>query len=308
MIRVSIIIPHYNQPELLRLCLDSLVAQSFPATDCEIIVVDNATPGGIETVIADYPEIIFEAELERGAAAARNAGLARAQGHVIAFIDSDCIADVAWLSAAVTALDAGGADMIGGEVRVTCADPAQPTAVEKFEQVFGFRQQSYIQTKGFSVTANLVVRRAVATAVGDFSTGVSEDVDWCHRARALGFRLVFHGKAIVSHPARRDWPALRVKWSRLIRETYALEQQAGVSRVSWRLRSVVVALSAIAHLPRAALHPLGGSIAQRFKVMGVLVRLRIWRAGKMLGILREVRSGGVAPGWHPAEVALRNDR
>lgn len=86
--KFSIIIPHYNTAENLRIVLDNLLRQKyrgFPET--EIIVVDD---GSIQDMswLRDYGvKCIFQPN--KGVAAARNVGLMAATGRYIAFVDSD---------------------------------------------------------------------------------------------------------------------------------------------------------------------------------------------------------------------------
>lgn len=107
------------------------------------------------------------------------------------------------------------ADLVGGRVSVFDETPPPRTGAQAFEVAFAFDNRAYIAAKGFSVTANLVTRRDVFLATGPFVHGVSEDLDWCRRATAKGFRLAYDDDLRVGHPSRNDWPALRRKWQRV---------------------------------------------------------------------------------------------
>ncbi len=283
--KVSIIIPHFNQPDLLEKCLDALACQSY-AGPIEVIVCDNNTPGGIEHLCQMFPQVSFVHESEKGAASARNTALRLAGGDVIAFTDSDCVPHVDWVTRGIEGLETTGADMVGGSVKVLALYFDHPTAVETFEMVFGFRQQLYIEKKNFSVTANLFVKKEVVTQTGLFTNGLSEDVDWSHRALALGFHLSFYRKCVVSHPARRDWTELTTKWSRLILEQRKGCQLAwgdGVAGViRWYLLALVIAGSALPHAALMFCSPAAGKLRSRVGATGVLFRIRIWRCTTML--------------------------
>lgn len=85
---VSIIIPTYNRPELLREALDSIAAQTF--RDYEVIVVDDGSTPPIAEAIVDHPvrpKIIRQNR--QGPGAARNRGIAEAKSDLVAFLDSD---------------------------------------------------------------------------------------------------------------------------------------------------------------------------------------------------------------------------
>ena len=218
MAHVSVIVPHFDDLARLGTCLAALDAQDF--RDVEVIVADNGSPSGeaaVAAVIEGRATLVIA--VERGAGAARNAGVAAASGQILVFTDADCIPDPGWLAAGVAALD--HADLVGGAMVVSVADEAAPTPIEAFERVFAFDNRAYV-AKGFSVTANLFTRRDVFDAIGGFRANVSEDADWCLRARDAGYRIAYAADAIVAHPARRTWPELTRKWDRLVRESAAL--------------------------------------------------------------------------------------
>jgi glycosyltransferase involved in cell wall biosynthesis len=283
---VSVIVPHYNQPAALKLCLQSLTAQKYPPHAFEVIVVDNASDdeAALAEALRAHPGAILAVEPQRGAAHARNAAIARARGRVFAFIDADCVADPCWIAAGLEGLE--GADLAGGDVRVTVAEEGRPSPVESFEKVFAFRQEDYISRKRFSVTANLFATRDVVEETGPFVHGVSEDVEWCRRAVALGFRLAFNARSIISHPARRDWSELIRKWERLVTERWnGFGGRSLPSRMAWAGLAVATALSAAPHLLTVLTTGRLTRLEDRIAAAGVLVRIRFWRAGRMLAAI-----------------------
>lgn len=88
----SIVIPTYNRADLLRYCLDSLVAQTY--TNWEAIIIDNYSVDNNEQVAASYGDkrIRFYKNANEGIiAVSRNKALSLAEGDVICFLDSDDI-------------------------------------------------------------------------------------------------------------------------------------------------------------------------------------------------------------------------
>jgi|GEM_PF-307184 len=86
--RFSVVIPTYNRLAYLREALDSVARQSLQPF--EVIVVDDGSDDDIAAGVADHqtqPQVICQTQ--QGPAAARNAGVARATGEWIAFLDSD---------------------------------------------------------------------------------------------------------------------------------------------------------------------------------------------------------------------------
>jgi GT2 family glycosyltransferase len=274
-LRVTVVVPHYNDLPALGRCLDALQTQTLSADAFEIVVADNASPQGeaaVAAVIAGRARLLTVPE--RGAGPARNAGVGAAQAPIIAFTDSDCVPEPGWLNAGLSALERY--DIVGGQMEVL-VDPSRPkTGAEAFEQVFAFRNERYIRDKGFSVSANLFCSRKVFTIVGGFGVGLSEDVDWCHRATSLGYMIGFAEAAVVGHPARVDWPELLIKWRRINYEGYHLALKEG-RRLRWMLSTYLLPASVLAHLPRVmASRSLGGR-RERMSAIMTLTRLRAWR-------------------------------
>ena len=104
-------------------------------------------------------------------------------------------------------------------MEVLVDDPQAMTPVECFERVFAFDFKTYILKKKFTGSGNLFCPRTVFDAVGGFDNGVSEDVEWCMRARAAGYSIGFAPRAVVGHPARRSWSELETRWKRLNSES-----------------------------------------------------------------------------------------
>ena len=281
---ISVIIPHFDQSNALSLCLSSILSQSYDKSRVEIIVADNGSPCGLAKLRGEYPSVKFISAKARGAAHARNAGMAAARGDIFAFIDADCIAHPRWLENGVGPLSE--CELSGGEVIVTVVDERAPSAVELFERVFAFRQRIYINRKHFSVTANLLATRAAALAIGPFKNGVAEDVDWCQRGGALGFRLVFNDTSIISHPARQNWGELTNKWGRLISERWnGYGGRSWIRRIGWMGLAVATALSAVPHMAWIVSSKRIEGMRDRTAAAGVLTRIRLWRARRMLAML-----------------------
>jgi GT2 family glycosyltransferase len=273
---VSVIVPYYRDLAGLRNCLRCLRTQTLDRSRYEIIVADNDSSCGLPAVQQACEGVarVVPAPIP-GAAEARNAAIAVACGEVLAFTDQDCRPMPDWLECGVRALDR--ADVVGGRMIVTVDDPMRVTSAEAFELVFAFNNRRYVERRGFTVNANMFVRRDVFTKVGLFRAGVPEDVDWGARATALGFRLQYAADARVEHPARRDWPDLIRKWRLTTSNHYALARMRRFGRLRWFARSWLILFSPLIHIPVALLSRNIKSFDHRLKAIIVLVRLRAWR-------------------------------
>lgn len=284
MIDVSVIVPHYNDLQGLDRCLSALTAQSLPCDRYEIVVADNLSPCGeaaVRAAIGQRARLVVARE--KGAGPARNAAAAVAKGRLFAFTDSDCVPDAGWLAAGLAGLE--GHDIVGGAMTLLF-NGCEKSGAEAYEAVFAFNNRRYVEREGFSVTANLFCSREVYAATGPFHVGMSEDRDWCLRARALGFRLGYAPDALVAHPARSDWRALLAKWRRLNAELYANTLMAPRGRLRWLVSTAAMPLSILAHLPRVLASPALAGAVERRRGAATLARLRLWRFAD--GMLRLV--------------------
>jgi GT2 family glycosyltransferase len=272
----TVVVPHYNDPISLDACLTAIEAQSFPREQFEIVVADNASPCGIDAVRAVVRDRARLVEVpEQGAGPTRNGGAAIALGPVLAFTDSDCIPSADWLAAGLRALEK--TDIVGGRMTVLVAKGHRLTPAEAFELVFAFDNQTYVEKKHFTVTANLFVRKADFERVGGFRTGVSEDQEWCLRAKAMGLRIAYAADAEVGHPARTAWVDFIRKWRRLVDEQYLITREWRLGRLRWLVKSWGLPFSVLAHAPRILTSDRLSGPADRLAGLSALARIRMWR-------------------------------
>lgn len=294
--RLSVVIPHLNQPDFLDRCLASLAA-GMRVPD-EVIVVDNGSHTLPDTVCAAHGARLL-VEAEPGPGPARNRGVAVASGEILAFIDADCLADSGWLAAAAAAMADPSATILGGDVRIALADPARPTMTEAYESLYAYRMDRYIAREGFTGTGNLVVRRAVLADVGPFAgIGVAEDRDWGQRATAKGYRIRFVAGMRVYHPARRDVGELCVKWNRQTAHDYMLARARPGGRLRFGLKALAMAPSVLAELPNVLTSDRLRGARARALAFACLVRIRLHRARVMLRLLIRRDPESLSGAWN----------
>lgn len=206
---VSVIVPVYNAEKNIDKLIKSLLRQDYPQELLEIIIVDNNSTDRTRQIIKKYPVKLLEEEEIQSSYAARNKGIRRAGGEILAFIDSDCEAEAEWIKAGVEALTSGSADLAGGCVEFVYSK--RRTASEYLDSVTQMHTASTINERDVAATANLFVRATLFDDIGLFPGDVKSGGDWQWTGKAVknGFRLVYAPKAVVRHPARRLIPLLR---------------------------------------------------------------------------------------------------
>ena len=109
---VSVIVCSYNGGKTLAACLDSLGKLNYP--EYEIILVDDGSTDDTAYIAAQFPQVRYIHQSNHGLSHARNTGAAAAKGEVLAYTDSDCMADVDWLYYLIGTLVSGDYAGVGG--------------------------------------------------------------------------------------------------------------------------------------------------------------------------------------------------
>jgi glycosyltransferase involved in cell wall biosynthesis len=204
---VSVVISARDAAATVANTLDGLHHQSG-APRFEVVFVDNGSNDDTAAIVQAHPLDVRLIRRERGEGpgAGRNAGVAAADGALIAFTDADCQPMPGWLAAGVRA--SGSADIVQGAVR-----PAGVGRVGPFD-----RTLTVASEYGLYETANLFVARDWFDKVGGFTDWVhwtdesghgralpvpdrpfGEDAWFAWRAKRLGARTAFAPDALVHH-------------------------------------------------------------------------------------------------------------
>lgn len=203
-IRVTVVVPVRNAGRGICELLDALAAQDLPASEREVVVVDDASTDETRRLAERHGTATVLATARwSGAYLARNLGIDVARGAVVAFTDADCRPRTTWLRAALEELDVLGADVLAGEVDVRPS--ARPGIVELVDFCRYLDQRRAIDEAGFGATANLIVRRSVLDELGRFNPHVISDGDrdLCLRARRAGRTVLYSPRPVVAHEPRR---------------------------------------------------------------------------------------------------------
>jgi GT2 family glycosyltransferase len=198
---ISVVIPTYARPDLLRRCLNALVAQDYPSDRFEIIVIEDGGPGVGKEVVdwrsrTSRVSMRYFSVARAGPAAARNRGWRAARGEIIAFTDDDTIPDRRWLAEGARSMESG-AEVVSGRILV----PLSNAPIDSERNVQKLERATL-------ATCNAFCRRPLLESIGGFDARFTrayrEDSDLEFTLREAGAQVDHNPFALVVHPPRTE--------------------------------------------------------------------------------------------------------
>ena len=167
---LSVVIPSFNKAGVLAATLTALEAQTLPADQFEVIVMDDGSTDGTAEMLDSYrPPYPFRwlSQANLGAAAARNAAAAAAAGHILLFLDADIVSAPGLAAAHVGFQETHDASLMVGRIMSL---KGAPSAYLVFGQSFDFGPQPRLATPGMGLTQQMSVHTADFERIGGFRT------------------------------------------------------------------------------------------------------------------------------------------
>ena len=207
---VAVVVPVRDRNADLDRCLDAL------AGGPQIVVVDDGSVDGasVASICKRHGAAVVRFDSSRGAAAARNAGLAAVDSEYVAFVDSDCIVPADWLDRLADYF----ADPLTGAVAPRIRPVLPATAGNVLTRFIGSRSPLDLGSDEGGVrpgsrlpyvpTAALVVRRVALGAAFDPALRYGEDVDLVWRLHDTGWRVLYVPAIEVEHMEPGTWRAI----------------------------------------------------------------------------------------------------
>ncbi len=228
---VTVVIPTCANAEALERSVLSVLDTGY--TPLQIVVVENRPPSAATRQVVEGLKtkgcIRYVEEPSRGASRARNAGLALAEGEIVAFTDDDVVVDPHWIDTAVAAFDAqDGPACVTGRILPLSLENRAQTLFEQFaafdkgpeRRIFRLPDSRtddplfpYVAGH-FGSGASIFVRREVALAMGGFDPVLGpgtpsvggEDLDFFVRLAQAGHTIMYEPGVVLrhDHPDGRD--------------------------------------------------------------------------------------------------------
>jgi len=210
-LKASVLIPTYNRRNDLEECVKSLLSMNFKPY--EIIVVDSHSTDGTEELQEIYTMRYVRIE-QRNRQTARNVGVSKAEGDVIAFLDDDVVVSQNWLKNLLKPYKDPNVGGVGGRT-IPYGQPPSFCVKIRLSGV-GKVHNDGLVLSNFDTPlhqplevdclpgCNMSFKKDALASVNGFDENFEgncfrDDTDLCLRIRKLGYRLIFQPKSIVWH-------------------------------------------------------------------------------------------------------------
>ena len=199
---VSVVVPTYNRAGIIRETIENILQQTY--SNIEMIIVDDGSTDNTVDVLKSYgSKIRWTVQQNAGPAAARNRGIAMANGEIVAFQDSDDAWHPSKIERQVSLMKRAGPSVVcclcnsivqlpGVEVRSFENAPVAPS----LDEVVWLNVTEVLATRFILFNQAIAIRRDVLTRLGGFdeSFRLMEDAD-------LALRLSLEGPwAFIREP------------------------------------------------------------------------------------------------------------
>jgi GT2 family glycosyltransferase len=214
---ISVVVPTYNRLGRLRHVIAALEQQAYPSDAYEVIIVSDGSTDGTHSyleALGSKMRVRWFPQANRGPAAARNAGILKADGEFIVFIDDDVVPDHQLLAEHARSHHEAGKDV------VVLGPLLSPEGFEmapwvRWEQEMLMKQYRALLRGDWTASArqfytgNASLRRSHILAAGGFDEGFrrAEDVELAYRLADRGLDFVFNVQAVGMHFAERSFGA-----------------------------------------------------------------------------------------------------
>lgn len=202
-LKISLIIPAYNEEKYLGGCLDAALKHSG-GHFYEIIVVDNNSTDRTREVAGQYPGVKVVFESQKGLTRARQRGLEEATGDLLAYIDADTRIPPGWFQIITDFFATRPAAVcLSGPYRYYDGSRRQNAILHALWRIYGpiaYRLVGYMVLGG-----NFVAKRRALIDMGGFDRRIEfygEDTDIARRLHRLG-RVVFRLDFFIYSSSRR---------------------------------------------------------------------------------------------------------
>ena len=201
-LKISVVIPVYNEVESLNACIEALALQDDPLY--EVIVVDNNSYDESKKVAKSFDFVTVVSERKQGVSYARNKGFNISSGDIIARIDADTIVPTDWTVQLHRIFQDKNIDAVSGSMHYY--DSSFNDLADKIDLILRSSVNRSMSGQTFLQGCNIAVRKSAWKKVNDqlcHSKGLHEDVDLALHLQQEGLIVCFDSKLSFRVSSRR---------------------------------------------------------------------------------------------------------
>ena len=218
MSRATVIIPTYNRPEAIKQTLDS-IEEMESSIEYSVMIVDDSDEDRTKKICEDHAVDLeyVRPEISENLPHARNVGIGKADGEIVAFVDDDVRFYDGWVDEVVEAFENNEeAGAVGGPALEFEDGEPKKTILNSTENQNVVTEKGFITDKSTRWVpedtvetdtlrgANMAFQKSVLEQVGGFDeeyigNSFREDTDICVRLKRRGYRIIYNPEAKIEH-------------------------------------------------------------------------------------------------------------
>ena len=206
---VTVIVPVRNGEKTIKPLLDSLQKLDYKNDKVEVIIVDGNSSDMTQDIVKKYP-VKLVVEKRKGLNVARNTGIKKGNGEIVAFTDSDCIVPSNWITKIVENFKNPQVSCVGGSAKALNSDFVSQYADNSIVRLMPFftKREELDRVKPFfrhPAGCNMAYRRKVAQEIGYFDENIQygfDEVEFADRVCKAGYKMVLDPNVLVWHKHR----------------------------------------------------------------------------------------------------------
>lgn len=181
--KISVIIPCYNVEKYIEKCLDSVINNGMD--DIEIIVINDGSKDDTLKILKDYKEkyssIILIDQNNQGPSAARNAGIKKATGEYITFLDSDDWIEPRMYNTMYEKAKEGNFDIVACGINIVYPNKTVKIDCGVSDDIINKRKIKNLMNEWYTVLWNKIYKKELIKSI-EFKPGIwYEDVEFLYR-------------------------------------------------------------------------------------------------------------------------------
>lgn len=173
--KLSIVIPAYNEEKLIGKCIESILNQSIDRKEYEVLLIDNNSTDNTSEIVSKMGVKPISYTEKKGAIWAKQFGAKRAKGEIIVVSDADAIFEKNWLENILKVFENKKLMLVGGTVLPT-GNSKIVMGIFKLSEYFSLVFQKI--GVPFIWGTNMAVRKSAFEKVGGFNTSLKTGDDW----------------------------------------------------------------------------------------------------------------------------------